>query len=55
MITLWLAIWQSAPTGGRFNVWNGAAWVEKPVKVWNGTTWAEKPVKFWNGSAWTLS
>ena len=23
--------------------------------VWNGSAWVEKPLKFWNGSAWVLS
>jgi hypothetical protein len=33
-------------------VWNGSAWVEKPVKVWNGSAWVQKPVKHWDGSSW---
>lgn len=44
-----------APAGGKIKVWNGSAWVEKPMKVWNGSAWVEKPVKFWNGSSWVLS
>lgn len=41
------------PAGsGLIKVWNGSAWVEKPVKVWNGSAWVTKPVKFWTGSAW---
>ena len=40
--------------GGRPKVWNGSAWVAKPVKVWNGSVWVEKPMKVWNGSAWEL-
>lgn len=43
------------PAGGLMKVWNGSAWVEKPVKVWSGSAWQQKPVKFWNGSAWVLS
>jgi hypothetical protein len=39
---------------GRLNVWNGSAWVEKPVKVWSGSGWIEKPVKIWNGANWDL-
>ena len=54
MLTLWLAIWQAGAAGGRGKVWNGSAWVEKPVKVWNGSAWVEKPIKFWGGSAWAL-
>lgn len=41
--------------GGKIKVWNGSAWVEKPVKVWTGSAWVEKKVKYWNGSAWVLS
>jgi hypothetical protein len=33
-------------------IWNGSAWVTKPVKVWSGSAWVTKPVKIWNGSAW---
>lgn len=33
-------------------VWNGSAWVRKPLKVWNGSAWVQKPVKVWTGSAW---
>jgi hypothetical protein len=33
-------------------VWNGSAWVERPVKVWNGSAWVQKPVKHWDGSSW---
>ena len=34
-------------------VWDGSAWVEKPVKVWDGSAWVQKPAKTWDGSAWT--
>lgn len=37
---------------GQIKVWNGTAWVVKPMKVWNGTSWVIKPVKRWNGAAW---
>lgn len=37
---------------GRLNIWNGSAWVEKPMKAWSGSAWVEKPVKVWNGSSW---
>ena len=46
---------EDAPAGGLMKVWNGSAWVEKPVKVWDGAAWNIKPVKHWNGSAWVLS
>lgn len=42
------------PPGGKPKVWNGSAWVEKPVKVWNGSGWVEKPMKYWTGSTWEL-
>lgn len=42
-------------TAGYVNVWNGAAWVLKPVKVWTGSAWIIKPAKFWNGAAWVLA
>lgn len=35
-----------------FKVWNGTAWVVKPVKVWNGTSFVAKPLKRWTGTAW---
>jgi hypothetical protein len=41
-------------TGG-IKVWNGSAWVSKPVKVWNGSAWVTKPVKRWNGSSWVTT
>lgn len=41
-------------TTGYIKVWNGSAWVLKPMKVWTGSAWVQKPVKFWNGSAWVL-
>ena len=48
----------SAPAvgdAGYVEVWNGSAWVRKPMKVWNGSTWDIKPVKFWNGLNWSNS
>lgn len=40
---------------GNAKVWNGSAWVAKPVKVWNGSAWVTKPVKRWNGTAWVTT
>jgi hypothetical protein len=37
---------------GKVKVWNGSAFIAKPMKVWDGTAWVEKPMKVWNGSAW---
>lgn len=33
-------------------IWDGSAWVDKPLKIWNGTDWVQKGIKVWNGSAW---
>lgn len=46
------SIFGDPPVAGRPKVWNGSAWVRKPLKIWNGSAWVEKPVKRWNGSAW---
>jgi len=40
---------------GGLKVWNGSAWVTKPMKVWTGAAWAVKPVKRWNGPSWQLT
>lgn len=37
----------------RCKVWNGSAWVAKPVNVWNGSAWVTKTLKYWNGSTWS--
>lgn len=42
-------------TTGYAKVWDGSAWVKKPVKVWTGSAWEIKPVKHWNGSAWVTT
>jgi hypothetical protein len=47
-----IALRPAPSSGGNIKVWNGSAWVAKPVKVWNGSSWVAKPVKRWNGSAW---
>lgn len=34
-------------------IWDGSAWVDKPVKYWDGSTWATpSAVSYWDGSAW---
>lgn len=46
------------PSGGGsggVKVWDGTAFVVKPIKVYNGSTWVEKPVKVWNGSSWVTA
>ena len=37
---------------GQIKVWNGSAFVAKPVKVYNGSSFVTKPVKVYNGSSW---
>ncbi len=54
----WLAsvmVLREASDLGRVKVWNGSAWVAKPVKIWNGSAWVTKPVKRWNGTAWVTT
>jgi hypothetical protein len=52
---LWVVSGAAPPaTDGYVKVWNGSAWVAKPLKVWDGSAWNIKPVKHWNGS-WQLS
>ena len=48
---------QSTPVGttGQIKVWDGSAWVAKPMKVWTGAAWEIKPVKFYNGSTWVTT
>ena len=38
--------------GSQIKVWNGSAWVLKPLKRWNGTAWVDTLLKRWNGSSW---
>ncbi len=33
-------------------VWDGAAWVPKPLKVWNGSSWVTRAPKSWSETAW---
>lgn len=48
------ADWLPPHVPGRPQVWDGNAWVEKPMKAWSGSTWVEKPIKIWTGSSWEL-
>lgn len=53
-----IALRPAAPSGGgdgKLDVWDGTAWVRKPVKVWDGSAWVTKPAKRWNGTAWVLT
>ena len=47
----------SAPPGstGQVKIWNGSAWVAKPVKIWSGSAWVVKPAKYWNGASWVVT
>jgi hypothetical protein len=40
---------------GDIKVYNGTAFVAKPVKIWTGTAWVKKPVKRWNGTTWVVT
>ena len=42
----------ASPTQTNLKVWNGSAWVLKPLKHWNGTAWVSAVLKRWNGSSW---
>lgn len=33
-------------------IWNGSAFIAKPLKTWNGSSWTERQAKFWNGTDW---
>lgn len=34
-------------------VWDGAAWVDCPLRYWNGRGWVTgEPLRYWDGSAW---
>lgn len=41
------------PSGSALKVWDGSAWVTKPVKVWDGSSWITGVAKVWDGSAWS--
>lgn len=40
---------------GQIKVWNGSAWVLKPVKWYNGSSWVTKPLKRWDGASWVTT
>lgn len=50
-----------SPAGGgsgsastsRIELWNGTAWVQKPLNIWSGTAWVQKPLERWSGTAWS--
>jgi hypothetical protein len=46
------AVTEAVAGGPNVKVWNGSAWVQKPLKVWTGSAWVQKPLKVWTGSAW---
>lgn len=43
----------SSTTRGQIKIYDGTAFVAKPVKVWDGSSWGTKPAKRWSGTAWT--
>lgn len=36
-------------------IWNGTAWVYKPVRMWNGATWEPRIIKIWDGDEWVIN
>ena len=38
----WSATWSFTVTASGVKVWDGSAWVVKPIKVWNGSAWVVK-------------
>ncbi len=42
----------NAASNGNVKIWNGAAFVVKPLKVWDGLAFTIKPAKTWNGTNW---
>ena len=50
-----LALSLSQGESGLMKIWDGSAWVKKPVKIWDGSTWTQKPAKVWNGSEWLIT
>ena len=42
-------------TSGGVRVWDGTAFVMRPVQVWDGTSWALKPASTWKGTSWEHS
>lgn len=45
----------SGTIAGGIRIWNGTAWLKRPVQVWNGTAWVVKTLKVWSGSSWDNS
>jgi hypothetical protein len=39
-------------SNGLAKLWDGSAWVAKPVKYWDNSSWVAKPMKRWDGSFW---
>jgi len=42
-------------SSGQIKVYDGTAFVAKPVKVWNGSAWVIKPLKRWDGTVWVTT
>lgn len=35
-----------------FKVWDGAAWVFRPLMMWDGFAWVNAKLKYWDGATW---
>jgi hypothetical protein len=47
--------WMFVPAavgGTTLKVWDGSAWVAKPIKVWDGATWTAKTLKRFVSGTW---
>lgn len=43
---------QEPTTDPTIPVWDGGAFVRKPLGVWNGSSWVYRPTQRWNGTEW---
>lgn len=56
IIATTMALRAAVSAGGQAKVWNGSAFVAKPVKVWSGSAWVTKPVKVRSaGGSWVTT
>lgn len=51
---LWSETRNFTPNTG-MKIWNGTAWVYKPVRMWNGSTWEPRIIKIWDGDDWVVN
>lgn len=54
-LTMTIVMLTISGVGGRFKVWDGNDWVERPLWVWTGSEWIEKPLKVFTADGWKLA